>query len=401
MNSRPQKRSMKVCLAGFFDYSRDGRLRMYTKWLTERYNFVDLVCSYKFSKDHVVYQDGARIFNVLKKELKANKFRYIVDYGLSFLKMTSVVTRLYFQEKYDIIHFHNIPDFVVFAGFLPKLLGANLILDIHDPMPEVYKTKFEAGKSNPMMKLICLEEKISCAFSDAVITANQHFQDNLVKRDIPKEKISVINNCPDPALFSRKTHNEAKTTDHNEFTLIFTGSIEPRYGLDVAIKALPYLKPRIPNVGLRIIGVLGEHSEFLFNLAKQLDVEDHVEFISSVPNTEIPHYLEDADVGIYPAIPGPHMSIAVPVKILEFAKMGLPIVSTRLKIVEEIFGVDAILFIEPGNYRQFAFHIIKIYDDPSFRKELEGKVVSIIEKKFSYKHEAETYISLLNKLGVI
>jgi glycosyltransferase involved in cell wall biosynthesis len=398
IKSTHQENHIRVCLAGFFEYTGDARIRMYTKWLTERGDFVDLVCSHKFSNDPVVFQDGARIYNILKKANKESRSRYIFDYAISFLKLVFYVTKLHFQEKYHIIHFHNIPDFIVFAGLLPKLFGVKLILDIHDPMPEVYISKFEAGKSNLLMKLLILEEKISCFFSDAVITANGHFRDNLVKRDIPKEKITVINNCPDPAVFTRKSDNKNKSTSPDKFTLIFPGTIAPRYGLDVAIKALPYLIPVIPNVRLRIIGPLGEYSNSLLNLARTLQVNDYVEFISSVPNTDIPQFLEAADVGIYPAIPGPHMSIAVPGKILEFAIMGLPIVSTRLQIVEEIFDNDSILYIEDGNYKQFASHIMKIYKDPSFRRELEEKVTNIVEDKFSYVKEAQNYYCLLNKL---
>jgi len=390
--------SLNICMVGYFEYSGDARVRMYTKWLTDRGNFVDVICMYKFSNKKIVNEDGARIFNILNKDKQTRKFRYLLDYGISFLKLFFHITKLNFQEKYDIIHFHNMPDFLVFSGFFPKLFSAKLIIDIHDPMPEVYETIFEAEKSNLAMKFIIFEEKISCAFSNAVITANPHFRDNLVKRNIPEYKITVINNCPDPAIFLRKTSNEIKKTSHDKFTLIFPGTITPRYGLDVSIKALPYLIPEIPNLRLRIIGPLGEYSKSLLKMAKQLQVDDHVEFISSVPNTKIPEYLNDADVGIYPAIPGPHMSIAVPGKILEFAKMGLPIVSTRLKIVEEIFDNDSILFIEPGNYKQFARHIMKIYNDPTFRKELEEKVMNVIENKFSYTKEAETYYCLLNKL---
>ena len=398
MRTTSREKPLKVCLAGFFEYSGDARIRMYTKWLIEKGIIVDLICSHEFSNDPVVYQDGARIHNIYKRDNKASKFRYILGYALSFVKLIFSVTKLYFHEKFQILHFHNIPDFIVFAGLIPKLFGARLIIDIHDPMPEVYESIFKTEKSNLVMKLIVFEEKISCAFSNAVITANQHFRDNLVKRKIPENKITVINNCPDPAIFSRNTSNDNKKNGEDKFTLIFPGTIAPRYGLDVAIKSLPYLIPEIPNVRLRIIGPLGEHSNALEILAKQLQVDDYVEFISSVPNTEIPKYLEAADVGIYPAIPGPHMSIAVPGKILEFAKMGLPIVSTRLQIVEEIFGEESILFFETGNYRQFAFHIMKIHNDPSFRRALEEKVVNIAEDKFSYVKEAQIYYCLLNNI---
>ena len=29
------------------------------------------------------------------------------------------------------------PDFLVFSALIPKLLGAKVVLDLHDPMPEL------------------------------------------------------------------------------------------------------------------------------------------------------------------------------------------------------------------------------------------------------------------------
>ena len=46
------------------------------------------------------------------------------------------------------IHVHSVPDFLVFAALVPKLLGARIILDIHDILPEFYASKFGASKDS-------------------------------------------------------------------------------------------------------------------------------------------------------------------------------------------------------------------------------------------------------------
>ena len=35
------------------------------------------------------------------------------------------------------------PDVLVFGAIVPKLLGAKIILDLHDPMPELMQTIFK------------------------------------------------------------------------------------------------------------------------------------------------------------------------------------------------------------------------------------------------------------------
>ena len=52
------------------------------------------------------------------------------------------ITKKHFNDPYDLIHVHSVPDFEVFAVLIPKLLGAKIILDIHDIVPEFYASKF-------------------------------------------------------------------------------------------------------------------------------------------------------------------------------------------------------------------------------------------------------------------
>ena len=46
------------------------------------------------------------------------------------------------RRRYDLVYIHNMPDVLVASALLPKLLGAKVILDQHDPMPELMMTIF-------------------------------------------------------------------------------------------------------------------------------------------------------------------------------------------------------------------------------------------------------------------
>ena len=135
------------------------------------------------------------------------------------------------------IHANNIPDFLVFAAVIPKLFGAKVILDIHDPIPELFLLKKKS--SNPLSKimyhLMVFTEKISAAFSDAVITVNSTVKSNLVKRGIPAEKVSVVRNLPDLTLFDHNQYAAKVASANGQFRLIFPGTIKPQYGLETAI----------------------------------------------------------------------------------------------------------------------------------------------------------------------
>lgn len=398
MTNHDNSLSIKYCMIGFIKYQGDARVRGYAELLRSAGCMVDVLGLHELKAKEFVDESGVRLFSIPVSWTRKNRITYLLEYGLSFLLLGFLLTKLYFKNRYDVIHVHNMPDFLVFCAFIPKLLGAKIILDIHDPMPEVYVSKFLSGKSSIGLKLLRFEEKISTLFADALIVANPHFKESLIGRGVPAAKITTINNYPDPEIFNVSKRLFARHKKHDHFTLIFPGTIAPRYGLEVAIRAMLLLKDRIPTIRLLIIGRLDDYAKSLKCLAEELDLSRFVEIRQPVPLTEIPRELMQADVGIYPALPDGHMSVAIPGKVLEFAIMGLPILSSRLQIIEELFGDSAVLFFEPGNIEQFAQCVIQLYERPALREELVRQADQMFAERQSREREIKAYQELLSSL---
>jgi glycosyltransferase involved in cell wall biosynthesis len=119
---------------------------------------------------------------------------------------------------------------------------------------------------------------------------------------------------------------------------------------------------------------------------------------SLIQPEEIPYQLIKADIGIYPAIKDVHMSLATPTKVLEYSAMGLPIVSSRLRMVEEIFGDSAIMFYESGNVSQFIECVMNLYKNPTLCEELAANAHQIFVQKLSWDHEFRAYLEVLQRL---
>jgi len=151
---------------------------------------------------------------------------------------------------------------------------------------------------------------------------------------------------------------------------------------------------------LLIIGSESSYCETLRKLAEDLNVQDQLEIKPPVPIEEIPSYLEQADIGIYTAFPDPHMEIAIPGKIIEYAMMGVPIIASRFKILEQYFPENAILFFEPGNIPQFCEHVLTLFHHPELRQQLIENVDNSYLKHHSLAIENEHYYSLLEQLGL-
>lgn len=390
------RQMIKVCMVGYF-YFNDTRVRRYVDTLIKAGIAVDILCLQGTDNQTPDKIKGFNLFTVPIPLLPKNLAGYALEYCLTFFLLSYQLLRLFIKNHYDVIHVHNMPDFLVFTAFIPKILGAKLLLDIHDPMPEVYMSKFgKRNKTTMGVRLIRLEEKISTMFADAVITANVNFKRNLVKRGVPDSKVTVINNFPNMNIFDRSKYS--RESNHKNYTLIYPGTIEPRYGLEVAIKALPLIKKRINNIRLLILGRPRKHLYSLITMAEELGISSIVEFKMAIPIQEVPKQLVDADIGIYPAIPDPHMSIATPTKVLEYAAMGLPIISSRLQIIEDLFTDSSILFFEPGNVEQFAECVINLYQDPLLADKLVKNAAQILKINYSWKHEQQTYLYLIDCL---
>ncbi|NJL35241.1 MAG: glycosyltransferase family 4 protein [Chloroflexaceae bacterium] len=109
-----------------------------------------------------------------------------------------------------------------------------------------------------------------------MITANSNFRENLIKRGIPADKITVVNNVADPRIFNRSAYEHLRQRTDDRFTLIYPGTIAHRYGLDVAIRALPLLVKQMPHIRLLIIGTRVAYVDELAALAEQLGVAAYV-----------------------------------------------------------------------------------------------------------------------------
>jgi glycosyltransferase involved in cell wall biosynthesis len=389
---------MRLCIIVHKNYFFDSRIRRYVESLLKCGWEVDVICPpHKFEKALEV-KKGLTVYTIPIQHRQGGRIDYVLEYGLSFIFYFIYLLFLHIKRHYQIIHVHNLPDILAFSALIPRILGTPLILDIHDPMPELFISKYGRGAHKLTYRLIVLQERFSCKLVNAVITANSLFKQNLVARGTPAEKVTVINNFPDLKIFNRSAYNHVRKEKRETFSLIYPGTIAPRYGLEIAIRALPLLITRIPNILLVIIGPEAQHKDQLKQLVEELDLSSHTLFLPLIPNEEIPQRIAQADIGIYTAVCDAHMDIATPTKVLEYASMGIPIISSRLRIIKELFGNSSVMVFEPGDVKQFAQCVINLYENPALREEMVLKADQEFVEKHCWEMEFRVYLELLSRL---
>lgn len=354
-------------------YLRDARVRRYAEALAAEGQIVDVYClidsNEAQSKDE---SSGVSIYRVPVTRRRSSSFIYIFEYALSFTHFAVRLTSHHLHSRYDLIHIHNMPDILIFTAMVPRLMGTPVILDLHDLMPEVYMSKHSLQTPDLVTKLLRVLENLATRFASSVITSTKTFKDRLVARGVPPDKITVVVNAPDLGIFNpgmRKVRRTAAVLpDHDRisgsFRLMYVGTIADRYGLDIAIQGLALLKEHIPRIHLEIICKISQEGtglDQLMHQVRRLKVGSHLTIHDPVPLQEVPLRMLTADAAIYPARDDVHMDVALSLKIPEFVAMGVPVIATRLSVLEHYFGQTAMLYFPDGDTKAFTAQVLRLY----------------------------------------
>ncbi|HEX9047677.1 MAG TPA: glycosyltransferase, partial [Verrucomicrobiae bacterium] len=155
-------------------YATDPRPRRESEALQQAGMDVDVICLRQDNREPALeVLNGVRIYRVPLKRRRAGRLTYALQY-FSFLVTAFLLLSWWrLSRRYHLVHVHNMPDVLVFSALLPKLLGARVILDLHDPMPELLETIFRLEPDSMSVRMLKFMEKRSVAFADHVLTVNQ------------------------------------------------------------------------------------------------------------------------------------------------------------------------------------------------------------------------------------
>jgi glycosyltransferase involved in cell wall biosynthesis len=338
---------------------------------------------------------GVRVLRVNQYRYRGRGlFRYMLAYLGFFIRCFFKSAILSFRRPYTVVHVNNMPDFLVFCTLIPKLMGAKILLDIHDPMPNTFASKFKSGDKGFFFKLLLGQEKLSAWYSDRVLTVHDPVKDLiLVKHGLPAESIQVIANFADDELFTLNPDYQAD----GRLRLIFHGTILERYGLRTLVQALSMVRNK-DKMSVKIIGE-GDFSGEFKKLIAAAGLENFVHFDNQFyPMHDIPRIISDANIGLVPLEISSITNYALPLKMLEYTSMGLPVITVRNAAISYYFGETDCLYYEPGDAESLRAVLDRVAADPALLMHYHQKAVAIREK-FFWSNEKRKYISLLQDLS--
>jgi glycosyltransferase involved in cell wall biosynthesis len=337
-----------------------------------------------------------KVYRLSMSSKRANKSKYIFLYASFFFRAFFRLNLLYLKEKYNVIHVHNMPDFLVFLGFIPKMFGAKIILDLHDPSPEIFMTKFSDGEDRLISKLLKWLEKISIKFSHSVITTNKSFLDRFVSRGCPEEKINIVMNTPQESVFNKFAGKKRKKFDEKKFIVMYHGSIVKRHGLDLLAKSAKILENKIPELEVIVYGD-GEFVPEFLAAVKSLNIENIVKYFGKVSLDEIAETIPEINLGVIPNRIGPFTQINLPVRTFEYLCMNKPVVVPRTQGIKDYFPEDSIFYFNAGDDVDLANVIYSCFSNPEKLKEIMYKGFEIYFK-YRWENQGKELIKIYSEL---
>jgi glycosyltransferase involved in cell wall biosynthesis len=301
--------------------------------------------------------------------------RGFVSYAWEFLYCFLQTARLSLvvsgRRGFDVIHAANPPDtFWAVAAFY-KLFGKRYVFDHHDLCPELYLSRFGADREGSLPhRVLRLLERAQFLTADLVISTNESYRQVAITRGrFPAERVFVVRSGPSRERFATLRAVDPALRRGRRHLVAYLGVMAPQDGVDHLLRAARILVDRgRTDVAYTLIGA-GDSFDELQAMARDLGLEDAVEFTGRIPDEAVERILATADVCACPDPLNPLNDVSTMNKVLEYMACGRPIVAYDLREHRYSAG-DGALYAEPNREDCLADRIAELLDDPARRERM-------------------------------
>jgi len=361
---------------------------------------VDLICVGDEDQARQEQLEGLNITRLPIRHTRGGALLYAYQYSAFILWSACLFAMRAFRRRYDLIYVHNMPDILVISSLIPKALGAKVILDQHDPMPELLMTIFGAAEHSRTVRLLALLEKWSLGRVDQALTVNVACKRLFGSRSCAPEKIGVVMNSPDPSIFPFRSARSYRSGPHDHtkpFTIMYHGSLVERNGLDLAVEAVGTVRSVIPNVQLKVYGRATPFLDAVMKRVREKGMSDAVLYLGQRTHEQLVSDIEACDVGVIPNHRNPFTDINTPTRIFEYLALGKPVIAPRTNGILDYFDQESLLFFESGDAGSLAKQLLDVHFDPDKARETaeRGQQVYL---RHSWNQERQELVSIVNRL---
>jgi glycosyltransferase involved in cell wall biosynthesis len=385
---------LRIAMVHLSDFRLDSRIQRQARALAERGDEVDLVCVGE--REELRVGEGViRVHPLAQQKAGGGAASYLRDYGSFLARALWRLSTLDRHRRFDLIEAHNMPDLLTAAAIVPRLRGVPVILNVHDTFPELFATKFERPPEGALERLLKLEERLSAALATNVIVVTELAQQRLESRGVGVGRTVVVMNSPDEGVFG-PPREPVLWPAEGPLRMLYHGGLAPRFGVETVIRACLRLRESTPHVHVRVCGS-GEDRDKLAALAAQIDPERIDVAREPVPFELIPGELEASHLGVVPTLHDRFTELLLPVKLLEYVHMGLPVVTSRLPGISSYFSERDLTTFAPGDEQDLARAVEAVCANPSEARTRAQSATRCLSQ-ITWERQRSRYLALVDEL---
>ena len=312
--------------------------------------------------------------------------------NLDIFSFARALKRLMKWERFDIVHGNAEEAF--FASDIARNSKAGYLFTSHANI--ILETGIFLGLLQPLTFLKNINNYLlrSSAFKASRVITFSEFSKKLILKGLRKKKgkrVLVVSPGIDPSWFKVKRQAEGSKD------LVLWGRMEEQKGIPELLRALREVAQRVPEVRLHLIGE-GNMTESYRKQAKELGVQDRVNFLGWMSVDAIQEFIPKCAVGVFPSrLESFGLSMA------EAMGAGLPIIATRVGALPEFIedGVTGTL-VSPGNIPALYRAILEKLENPKRAQDLANAGRETVRQRYSWDQAAreitEIYQAVLDEI---
>ena len=270
-----------------------------------------------------------------------------------------------------------------------KKYGVKYVFDHHDICPELFEAKFGQTKRLLYSSQIWLERQTyrHCVFA---FVTNESYKKIAVERGgMDPRKVLVLRSGPRLERMKIMPPQE-KLKRGYRYMVGYLGVIGQQEGVEYLLEAAQYIKEHENNVFWGIVGS-GPHLEALKKKAKEMRLDDCVEFTGRIPDPQMLEYMNTADVCVNSDKWNSMNDKSTMNKILEYMALGKSIVQFDMTEGRYSAG-EASLYAKNNDAVDMAEKIIELLKDPERRKKMGEYGRNRIRTELSWEHTSRVLL---------
>ncbi len=350
----------------------------------------------KFRADEL---DGIRVYEHPEPVIGVGKLSLVLEYVNAFFWELVLALRIYFGQRFHIIHSANPPDHVFLLAIPFRLLGVRFIFDHHDITPETYIAKF--GKKGLVYKLLLMMESLTFRSTDVVISTNESYKKIAMGRGgRHADDVFVVRNGPD---LGRMKRLEANGDLRRGFSYLvgYVGIISQQEGIDVLLRVARYLVMTRGRTDIRFIIVgSGPYWKEMVELSRRMSLERYVSFTGFVPDADLYNILSSVDVCVNPEFRNEFTDKSTMIKIMEYMTFGKPVVQFYTTEGQVTAG-EAAVYVRENSEELFGDALLELLEDEPKRKAMGAEATARIQNFLCWEKQKDNLKRAYDRISSI